>query len=57
MKIIKKVILNVDYKQRKKCEIITFSNNRIEQREAFQIINSGIGKVYEEDFNATRSNN
>lgn len=43
-KIISKIILNVDYNNLKMNDVMTFSEDKAEQTEAQEIINSGIGK-------------
>jgi len=47
MKKIKKIKLNIDYNSYKINEIIIFSDEKIEQYEAFCIVNSGIGVIVE----------
>lgn len=47
MKKIKKIKLNVDYKEFKIDDIITFSEVKEEQKEAFELHNSGVGKIIE----------
>lgn len=46
-RIIKKLKLNVDYQQYKIGEIIFFSIEKNEQREARDLYNSGIGTIVE----------
>lgn len=47
---ITKVELNLDYKGRKLGTTITFSpSDREQQKEAFEIVNSGIGKIIESE--------
>ena len=45
--LIDKLLLNVDYKEFKINEVITFDETKESQREAVELLNSGIARNYE----------